>query len=146
MFWFDKKNPHAMFIDSRTMKAKKMTNGATLTVSPDIVMDFRKMSFPDASFSLVVFDPPHIKKRGGKDSWMKDKYGELDHKTWQVDIKAGFKECFRVLRPEGVLIFKWSEFDIPLRDILALTPETPLFGHRSGKAAKTHWVCFMKLK
>jgi SAM-dependent methyltransferase len=76
---------------------------------------------------------------------MADKYGQLDKKTWPDDLRAGFAECFRVLRPEGVLIFKWSEFDIPLRDVLALTPVKPLFGHPSGKAQKTHWVAFMKL-
>jgi hypothetical protein len=27
---------------------------------------------------------------------------------------------------------------------LELTPERPLFGHKSGKLSKTHWVCFLK--
>lgn len=49
-----------------------------------------------------------------------------------------------VLRPEGTLIFKWSESDIPVREVLALTPMKPLYGHRSGKAGKTLWVAFMK--
>lgn len=26
----------------------------------------------------------------------------------------------------------------------AVCGEEPLFGHRSGKQAKTHWLCFMK--
>lgn len=42
--------------------------------------------------------------------------------------------------------FYWSEVDIPLREILELTPHSPLFGHRSGKNMNTHWLCFMKLK
>jgi len=144
MFWFDKRNPNTLFLDIRIMPPKKMTNGATLEVKPDKVMDFRKLELPDDSFSLVVFDPPHIKKRGGKNSWMADKYGELDKKTWKDDLANGFSECFRVLKTSGVLIFKWSEFDIPLREVLALTPVKPLFGHKSGKQQKTHWVCFMK--
>lgn len=144
MFWFDKHHPDTLYIDNRTMPAKLQTNGATISVEPDVVMDFRKLDLPDNSFALVVFDPPHIKKRAGKGSWMAEKYGELDRKTWKDDLSQGFAECFRVLRPDGVLIFKWSEFDIPLRDILALTPARPLFGHRSGKQNKTHWVCFMK--
>lgn len=144
MFWFDKKHPLTTFIDIRTMAPKKFSNGATLEVTPDFVMDFRKMDFADESFYLVVFDPPHIIKRGGKNSWMADKYGELDRKTWQESLRLGFSECFRVLKPNGTLIFKWSEFDIPLKDILALTPVKPLFGHRSGKQQKTHWVAFLK--
>lgn len=145
MFWFDKNHPAAIYADCRKTSPKKLTNGATFEVNPDIVMDFRKMDFPDNSFQLIVFDPPHIIKRGGKNSYMADKYGELDRKTWKDDLSAGFKECFRVLKNQGILIFKWSEFDIPLREILTLTPEKPLFGHRSGKQQKTHWVTFMKL-
>lgn len=144
MMWFNKKHPEAVFIDVRTMAPKKFSNGATLEVKPDFVMDFRKMDFKDESFYLVVFDPPHIIKRGGKKSWMADKYGELDRKTWQESLRLGFSECFRVLKPNGTLIFKWSEFDIPLKDVLKLTPAKPLFGHRSGKQQKTHWVSFLK--
>jgi hypothetical protein len=44
------------------------------------------------------------------------------------------------------LVFKWNECDIPLKDVLECTTEKPLFGHPSGKAQKTHWVCFMKIK
>ena len=47
-------------------------------------------------------------------------------------------------RPDGVLIFKWCEDEIPVSRILELTPERPLFGHKSGKQQKTHWVTFMK--
>lgn len=59
-------------------------------------------------------------------------------------LSKGFAECFRVLEPCGILIFKWNETDIKVLEILALTPEKPIFGHKSGKASKTHWMCFMK--
>ena len=49
-----------------------------------------------------------------------------------------------MLRPEGVLIFKWCEDEIPVSRILALTQHKPLFGHKSGKQQKTHWITFMK--
>jgi hypothetical protein len=58
--------------------------------------------------------------------------------------RRGFEECFRVLKPEGTLIFKWAETQFPVSEILSLTPERPLFGQRCGKTAKTHWVVFMK--
>jgi SAM-dependent methyltransferase len=144
MFWFNKKHPHALYLDNRTLPPTLQTNGATITVAPDAVMDFRDLKLPSDYFSLVVFDPPHIIKRGGKRSWMAEKYGELSRKTWPDDIRAGLSECFRVLKPGGVLIFKWNETDILLREVLALTPHPPLFGHPSGKASKTHWVTFMK--
>jgi len=31
-----------------------------------------------------------------------------------------------------------------VRDVLALTPERPLYGHKSGKLSKTHWIAFLK--
>ena len=63
---------------------------------------------------------------------------------WREELRRGFAECFRVLRPDGVLIFKWCEDEIPVSQILALTTERPLFGHRSGKQQKTHWIAFLK--
>ena len=90
---------------------------------------------------LVVFDPPHAKF--GETSIMAKTYGRL-FGDWRGMLENGFKECFRILKPSGILIFKWSEFEIPVNDILKLTDEKPLFGHISGKRAETHWITFMK--
>lgn len=46
--------------------------------------------------------------------------------------------------PHDVLIFKWNETQVPLRDILACTDHQPLFGHRVGRLNRTHWLTFMK--
>ena len=146
MFWFDKKNARTLFVDSRRVKPVMVGKGKNMrefSCLPDRVMDFRKLKLPTASFHLVVLDPPHFTSLGKK-SYMGLKYGILDRKTWRDDLRKGFAECFRVLRPNGVLIFKWNEHDIPLREVLALTPRAPLFGHPSGNRQKTHWVCFMK--
>ncbi|EGL7480410.1 SAM-dependent methyltransferase, partial [Salmonella enterica] len=51
---------------------------------------------------------------------------------------------FRVLRPHGVLIFKWNETQIPVSQILALTDVKPAIGQRTGKNDKTHWIIFVK--
>lgn len=143
MFWFDKNHPDALYLDNRTMAPRKFSNGATLSVRPDIVMDFRELDLPDNSFYLVIFDPPHVLNAGDK-SFLASKYGYLKKETWREDLRAGFAECFRVLKPNGTLIFKWNEMHIPLKEILALTPNRPIIGNRGGKAAKTHWVVFMK--
>ena len=50
----------------------------------------------------------------------------------------------RVLRPNGTLIFKWNEYQIPVRDALKAIGWKPLYGHKSGKQQKTHWIAFMK--
>ena len=74
---------------------------------------------------------------------MAKRYGLLSG-DWKGMITKGFKECFRVLKPGGVLIFKWGETEVTLKEILKLTEEKPLFGHHSGKKMGTHWVTFLK--
>ena len=149
MFWFDKKQPDTLFLDNRVMQPEVVGNGTQGRVRsclPDQVMDFRKLDLKSNSFSLVVFDPPHLFLGKSEKSYMAKIYGSLDRETWKEDLTKGFSEGFRVLKPEGVLIFKWNEFNIPLKEILKLTPYKPLFGHKSGKAQLTHWLCFMKLE
>ena len=141
MFWFDKKNEDTVFMDKRTLE-DTLCDGRRLVVKPDIVADFRNMPFEDNTFYLVVFDPPHL-KQAGENSWLAKKYGTLDKQTWPQDIRQGFNECMRVLKPNGTLIFKWNEEQIKLKDILKVIEYKPLFGN---KRAKTHWLVFMKLE
>lgn len=141
MFWFDKTNPDVLFSDIRN-ENHILCDGRKLDIEPDIIMDFRNMPFSDASFKMVVFDPPHLKSLG-EESWMKKKYGMLTD-DWKSDIKLGFDECFRVLEPNGTLIFKWNANQIPVSEILKAIERAPLFGHKSGKQQNTHWMAFMK--
>lgn len=141
MMWFDKRDPRAMFGDRRCESAV-LSDGRVFSVCPDMVFDFRALPFSDGSFAHVVFDPPHL-ERLGKRSDLAVKYGFLVP-GWEDDIREGFAECFRVLRPWGTLVLKWSEYQIPLSRVLSLTPFKPLYGHASGRQAKTHWVVFIK--
>jgi len=148
MFWFDKKQAHTLFVDIR--EPETFTTGLgkhkrTRHISPDEIVDFRNLPYKDNEFYLVVFDPPHLSRLGDK-SFTAKTYGKLNPLTWRDDLRKGFAECFRVLKLNGILIFKWCEFEIPLSEILKLTPNRPLFGHRSGKQQKTHWLAFMKLE
>lgn len=75
---------------------------------------------------------------------MRKKYGVLDKETWREDLTKGFAECFRVLKVNGTLVFKWNETSIMLKEILELTDQRPILGHPSGKRMGTHWVLFLK--
>lgn len=142
MWWFDRANPAALFGDRRT-ETHTLCDGRTLRIEPDQEMDFRSLPFPDDSFRLVAFDPPHLVRAGPK-SWMAAKYGKLST-DWREDLKQGFSECFRVLDTHGVLVFKWNEVQVPIREVLALTPVQPLFGNTSGRrASQTHFMVFLK--
>lgn len=143
MMWFDKHNPYVEFCDNRVVPYHEYYPGRYIEIKPDTVCDFTALPFPDKTFKLVVFDPPHLRWAGPK-SWARIKYGCLDE-NWPAMIHDGFWECMRVLDDYGVLIFKWSEVQIPLQDILKAIKAKPLFGHRSGKHNNTHWMAFMKM-
>lgn len=144
MFWFDKKNKDVLFLDRRVVEPVLVGNGRNARMfecKPDKIMDFRKLQFPSGSFKLVVFDPPHFTSLG-KSSYMNIKYGTLDKNTWREDLRSGFIECFRVLKKDGVLVFKWNEYDIPLRESdrrhLESQTETPRKRERiRGNTART---------
>lgn len=141
MFYFDKNNPNVLFADIRN-EDHILCDGRELKINPDVICDFRNMPFKDEQFKMVIFDPPHL-NRLGKNSWMGLKYGVLNE-TWQDDLRKGFSECFRVLELGGTLIFKWNENQIRVSEILSLTEQKPLIGHKSGKRQDTHWITFVK--
>jgi SAM-dependent methyltransferase len=147
MFWFDRKDSRAIYLDRRNEShelpdVSSRGGKRTLIVAPDVIGDFTALPFADSTFPLVCFDPPHFERNGAK-SWVGLKYGTLSG-DWQDMLRRGFAECFRVLKPDGVLVFKWNEAEIPVSRVLALTPEKPLFGNRCGKTAQSHWIVFIK--
>jgi len=145
MFWFDKEDPRALFIDNRRVEPGHNPYRPNHNVNPDIQMDFTKMDFPDESFELVIFDPPHLKSNSDALNVAR-LYGRLGD-DWREVISLGFRECFRVLKQRGVLVFKWHEMSIPIGDVIELVPREympPLIGNRQGTKLKTHFLVFMK--
>lgn len=142
MMWFNKTDTRAMFCDNRK-ENHILCDGRAFEVRPDTVADFRHLPFADSTFSLVVFDPPHLTRCSPR-SWLMKKYGKLYRGTWHKDLSEGFDECWRVLRPWGTLIFKWSESQVPVREVLSCFRIKPLFGHTTTKHSRTHWMCFLK--
>jgi len=148
MMWLDKQDPRAIFGDRRsetitvTDRTHRTDGTRTLRIEPDVLLDFRALPYPANSFRLVAFDPPHL-VRAGPRSWLAAKYGKLSQ-DWRTDLRQGFAECFRILEPGGVLVFKWNETQVKLAEVLATTEEKPLFGQVSGRNGLTHWLVFMK--
>ena len=140
MFWFNKENPNVLFQDIRD-EEHTLCDGRQLKIHPDVVGDFTKMQYEDDTFQMVVFDPPHL-DNANETSYMAQKYGTLRRVKWKEDLKKGFEECLRVLKPNGTLIFKWNESRIPVRRIIEVIGHEPLFGHRTAR--QTVWLCFMK--
>lgn len=142
MFWFDKADPRALFVDKRreTLTDHTGKKPAQIVVNPDMLANFQALPFADNTFALVVFDPPHT--FCGPNGRTIKKYGTLPL-GWRNEIAAGFRECFRVLCPLGTLVFKWNEHRVTLKTVLSLTDQSPLFGQKVGNT-KTHWIVFQK--
>lgn len=142
MFWFDKENPLVEFCDIRN-ESIELCDGRLFNVNPDTICDFRNLPHESDYFDMVVFDPPHLNHKSGDSAWLVQKYGKLN-KDFKTQISEGFKECFRVLKLNGFLVFKWNETHITVSEILKCCDFKPLLGHKSGKQQKTHWLIFVK--
>lgn len=145
MFWYEKHEPHTVYMDIRkaTYTAKDRGKVRKIEVNPDIQADWKNIPFDDATFDLIVFDPPHL-MHAGKRSWLAKKYGVLDDSEGLLDIKLGFREAMRVLKPTGTLLFKWNQDQIPFRLVLAtiaVDGYKPILG---DKRSKTRWSVFIK--
>lgn len=145
--WFDKHHPSVIYCDKRSGTFEKnfgKNHGGikTLHIEPDVQCDFTSLPFDNEQFSLVVFDPPHM-SRLTETSWIRAAYGNLEG-DWHKMIRDGFHECMRVLKNDGVLIFKWSSIEFSTSEVIDAIGIRPLFGHHSGKKSNTHWLCFMK--
>jgi Predicted DNA modification methylase len=149
MFYFDKQNPNVLFCDNRefdgiiwTSKDGKQTR--THTVKPDMLCDVTELPFDDESFWHVVFDPPHV-MTVGDNAWLAKKYGKLP-KDWKTFIKSSFDECWRVLKPNGTLVFKWCEESVTTGAIIDAIGRKPLYGQKVSSKRQTHWLCFVKVE
>ena len=143
-FYFDKQSKVVLYGDIRD-ESYVQCDGRTLTVAPDAVMDVTNLPFEDERFSLVVYDPPHL-KYAGKNSYMRQSYGVLPEGDPVEFLSNGFRECWRVLKKNGTLIFKWNTNQVSLPVVLNALPVKPLFGNRKpgGKRGETYWMVFFK--
>ena len=143
MMWFNKHHPNAIYLDQRP------------ECEPDIVGDFRDLKqFPDETFRLIVFDPPHmIRGSASKNNDLIRKFGCLNPDNFKDDFRKGFRELWRKLAPYGILIFKWNNRYFPSNEVLELFPEKPLVyqitsnknNEKGSQMVSTMWFCFMKI-
>lgn len=144
MMWYEKHHPTVLYIDVEPRPKGSFPERPNWECSPDEVADYTSLPFPDESFYHVVWDPPH-KIEMNKKSRYRIIYGGLVPEVWPNELRKGFSECWRVLKPGGTLIFKWSESNVPLKDVLACFPIKPLYGHPTGKFGTSHWMAFVKI-
>lgn len=139
-----------------------------LEYQPDQFMDCTNTDFPDNHFNLIFFDPPHnwgIPKNeriftipSKKVADEKFNYGrtypsyygldKFDNKSGLINFIYEAQEEFkRILKPNGLLFFKWSEYKIPVHNIKCLfrdwieLMEIPLKSPPRGKNF-SYWIIY----
>jgi SAM-dependent methyltransferase len=149
--WYQKNYPNVIFMDKRAGKFYSHTpNGhkdqkRRIFVNPDVIGEWQHTPFRDNIFDMVIFDPPQIiRKEGSIPSGMAAKYGMFYTHNWRAQIEDGVRELFRVLKPEGQFILKWSDSSKSVDEVIKLIPYSPIFGTRTGRSNKTHWIIFLK--
>ena len=143
--WFGKNHPLVTFLDKRSGKYYYMSKSGKkkcTEIKPDIVCEWKDIDYPDNTFDMIVFDPPHIIQDANCN--MIVDYGNLSKDTWRNDLKIAFKQLFRILKPNGVFILKWNECNKPIDNIIKLCPYRALFGTRTGLNNKNIWLTFVK--
>lgn len=132
MMWFDQRNPLCTFLDIRQ------------EMEPDVVADSTQpLPFDKESFDLVVFDPPH--HNFGQTGRATSTYGHTTAAQRRKLIEETARQIRIVLRPDGLLCFRWCDKNVRLEKILALLHGfEPLFGHKVSERKKWHsslyWV------
>lgn len=137
--WVDKSHPNTIYVDRRILPRGTIPVRPNWQVRPDVCADFTMLPFRDGAFDLVVWDPPHIIRKSPSKSFLRTKYGELTP-DWQRTLRDGFNECWRVLKQQGALHFKWAVGSASLKDVLSLFPVRPLFKSKHDVS----WSVFVK--
>jgi len=148
MMWSNKFPPNTVFMDKEIR----------LFRSPDIFADFRHCPFRNDIFDCVIFDPPHIIRRGGPIPWFSDPSSSLHGKSWYgyfdnkiealTSINKAQKEFSRIGKR---LCFKWNESTISLWKILPFFKEWHEIYRKEiikdlnkSSLAKTYWITFIR--
>lgn len=143
-----------------------------LTVKPDIFCSNTQTPFADGSFDTIFIDPPHFygdvssiysipDAETFKQKWAD--YGDIpryyggDLYKNQTELLAYVqkqqKECYRIIKDDGILWLKWNETMISINTILNLYEnwhillKIPVRLSNPNRTTKqTYWVCMKKNK
>lgn len=132
--WFDKAHRDAVYVDVRP------------EVEPDVVADARALPAEvGTGYDLAVFDPPH-KNSAATGNMSVRNYGHWTAEQITEILIGTAREAHRVVRPGGLMAFKWNDHTRKLSSVLKLISPwwEPLFGHGvSGQQrhkSMTQWV------
>ena len=75
--------------------------------------DCRNLPLDNASVNSIMFDPPFVggSRKNGKPGIIKERFGyyrNVQHELWGM-YRSALEEFHRILRPDGVLVFKCQD-------------------------------------
>jgi len=149
--WFKKTDEETVYLDKRKgpiYSSKTLQKRSQRRIEPTIQADNRFLPFKDSMFDLVIYDPPHVIETEEHGMFL-ERYGHLKPSSYVKDIYLSSRECLRVLKPKGFLVFKWAEspHGRSVRRVLSIFPIQPLFGSvnpTQRNPQKTYWIVFRK--
>jgi hypothetical protein len=94
-FYFDKKDERVVFGDIREKETHLLTNGQTIHIEPDEVMDFRNIPYPDESFQMVIFCIHPIYSTYLRSLGYVRSMGYWTSRRGKKISLKGFSECFQ---------------------------------------------------
>jgi len=143
-----------------------------LYIKPTIYADSQQLPFKDKSFDIILFDPPHQWASGKKIPFYGAPYIKRILRTMGIKGRTYYgveqyqnkrqliryiyqsqKEFKRVLKDDGVLLFKWCEVEIPIdrilqiftewRELMRIHVKSPM---QTMGEKQTYWVIMEKRK
>ena len=138
MMYFDKQDKRVVFGDIRTLEQTFCAMGACCALSRTWRLTLGLCHTRTVHLSWLPLTRRTFIQQGLKAGLLQST-AKLSE-NWRDDLRKGFAECFRVLASDGVLVFKWNETQVKIKEVLLLTPHKPLFGHPTGRKGLTHWM------
>lgn len=94
----------------------------------------------------LIYGNGHAEPFTGENIKKNVRYIGLKHKDVSFAISLTEHDRVQLLDDDyGVLVFKWNEDQVTVKEVLRAIDRQPLFGHTTGRSGKTMWMCFMKL-
>ncbi|MCK4386015.1 MAG: hypothetical protein KAW52_07100 [candidate division Zixibacteria bacterium] len=99
-----------------TYKTPKAWSPTRVIIKPLILADMQFLPFKNATFNLIVFDPPHTD--AGLDTFLGKSYGSWNQKERIRTCRKANLEFQRVLKPHGIIILKVLPRQFPIYETL----------------------------
>jgi len=151
-----------MWLEKDVQQIVYLDKEIRLKYPPGIYADNEDLPFKTGSFDVIYFDPPHgdwgessrhtdpkeLRYEDGPNTffgWWRSRKGFFHY------LDSSQEEFYRVLRDDGLLLFKWNETEISLNRVLIpfnhrwrILIKTPIRSIYQRSKHVTYWIHLVK--